>query len=457
MERINSLDAVFVAVEDRVNVMNIGSVAVFEGPPPSFDEVRSLFAAKIPLVPRCRQRLREPSGFIGRPVWIDDGDFELDDHLRFDVLPSREMSALEAFVGEFMARPLERSRSLWEAALVHGLGDGRWAIVAKVHHCMVDGIAGADLLATVMDSGPDVGSEVAQTWTPSRAPSTLEFAWFSAASAAKSALRHARGASDVLAHPRRSFKRARRVLGAAKRLWYPVRRGATPLTGPISPRRRWMTTRVGFDDVRTIGDALGGTVNDVMAAAVTWGFRELLESRGEVPDGRTVTALVPVSLRRPDDDSRLGNELANVHGLLPIGVEDLVAAFRAVHAQFDDLKGSNEVDATGVVMHLGDYVPRVVADGLARAIIRRQRKVEVVVTDVAGPRLPLYLGGRRLLEGYPYAPIAGHVRIAVAIWSYCGHLYFGVTGDGDTVSDLGRLVSGIDDGFAGLVAEAAKG
>ncbi len=130
---------------------------------------------------------------------------------------------------------------------------------------------------------------------------------------------------------------------------------------------------------------------------------------------------------------------------------------RAVHAQFDDLRASNEVDATGVVMHLGDYVPRVVADGLARAIIRRQRKVEVVVTNVPGPRLPLYFGGRRLLEGYPYAPIAGHVRIAVAIWSYCGHLYFGVTGDGDTVGDLGRLVSGIDDGFAGLVAEAAKG
>ena len=454
MERMSSLDAVFLAVEDPVNHMSIGSVALFEGPAVSFEAVQRFVAAKIQFVPRCRQRVREASGVLGRPVWIDDVGFDLDDHLRHQSLLDGRASDLDGFVEALMARPLDRRRALWEMWLVDGLDDGRWAIVSKVHHCLVDGIAGTDLLAVVMDSQPDAELVAPASWEPSDEPSTADFARFSAVSALRSAINHVRGAVVALRHPRRSWERVSGTVAGARRLWYRMRRGATSLTGPIGARPRWAHTSVHLDDVATVRHAFGGTVNDVIVAATTRAFRDLLLARGEAVDDRTVTALVPVSLRAPDEHGRLDNRVADVHALLPVGIDDPVSTLRTVHDHLDDLKTSHEVDASGALLRIGDWAPRVIADRVARAVLHRQRSVETVVTNVPGPRSPLYFCGRRMVEAYPYAPIAGHVRITVAIWSYCTILSFGVTGDRETVVDLDRFVAGIDRGFTDLLNEA---
>jgi len=452
MERLTSLDGIFLAVEDAVNRMNIGSAALFDGPAPSVEAVHDVFAAKIPLVPRCRQRVREPAGLFGPRVWIDDVDFDLRDHLHLRSLPDPE--ALEETVAELLTRPLDRARALWEVWIIDGLSGDRWAIVAIVHHCMVDGIAGSDLLSVILDRSPSDGTVAPEAWIPTPEPSRRAFARFSVATAVRSGIAHLRRGTEALRHLRRSWRHLRDISTAAKRLWYHQGRPRTSLTGPIGVRRRWTCAAVALEDVVAVRDALGGTVNDVVVAAVTSGFRELLLARGEPVEGRVITALVPVSLRGAGERQTPGNLVANVHALLPVGEPSPQLALQAVRDHLEELKDSHEVEATGLLLHIGDYVPRVVADHIARKILRGQRNVETVITNVPGPRSPRYLAGRRMIAGYPIAPIGGHVRITVAVWSYCDRLHLGITGDRDTVPDLDHLQRAITRGFADLLAAA---
>jgi len=454
MERLSSLDAVFLAVEDAVNHMGIGTVAIFDGPAPSFDTVCDFFAAKMPLVPRCRQRVRMASGLLGHPVWIDDVGFDLRDHVHHLTLPEPAPGGLEALAASLLTPPLDRHRALWDAWVVDGLADDRWAIVAKVHHCMVDGIAGTDLLSALLDRAPDAPTPAPDAWIPSSEPSALAVTRFGVATALRSARAHLRNAAGMLAHARRSWTHARDVVTAGKRLWYRQHHAPTSLTGPIGTHRRWVHTAVPLDDVAAVRDALGGTVNDVVVAAVSRGFRDLLVERGESVDDRSVTALVPVSLRAPTERHHVGNRVANVHALLPVGRTDPRSTLRAVHEHLDDLKDSHEVEATSLLLGIGDYVPRVLADRIARAVLRKGGNVETVITNVPGPRSSMYLAGHQMLEGYPIAPIAGRVRITVAIWSYCDRLFIGITGDRDTVADIDQLARGITRGFADLLDAA---
>jgi diacylglycerol O-acyltransferase / wax synthase len=439
LERLNSLDQIFLAVEDPSTPWNIGSLAIFEGPAPTLEELRNLIETRLGRVARCRQRVRAPRGAFGRALWIDDSDFDLARHVIAHSLPRQSDHAIEEFVVSSMARALDRAHPLWEVCLVNGLGDGQWALVAKVHHCMVDGIAGTELLTTFMD--PDLAPMPFTVWTPARAPSTIEVLWFNVASGLSSLRTHAAHLGAALATPRSTWRHARQTLQAARRLWLPIRRSTTSLARSTADELQWRRDQVRLDDVARVREEFDATLNDVVAALVTRGFRELLISRGDSTSDRGVVALVPVSLRRPDERGRLDNRLANVHAVLPVDLADSRQALRSVQRQLDELKVSGEVAATAVVMHLGDYVPRALADAAARAIVRRQRKVEVVLSDVPGPATPRFLGASRLLAGYPFAPIAGHVGVTVAVWSYCDQLHFGVTGA--DASDLERLLEGV--------------
>ena len=457
MERLSSLDGVFLAVEDRFNQMNIGTVAIFDGPRPSFDEVRDFLAGRIASVPRCRQRVREPAGATGSPG-VDRRCALRPRRARARPVALRSGPGdLDSLVADLLTSPLDRSRPLWEVWVVDGLAEDRWAIVAKVHHCMVDGIAGNDLLSVILAQQPDAGPAVPDRWVPSPEPSAVAFAWFSVGRRSDpwppmSAVRQRCSAIPPgPGHAGGTFS------SAAKRLWYRQHRDPTSLTGTIGTHRRWAHVAVPFGDITAIRAALGGTVNDVVLAAVSSGFRDLLAERGETVEGRTITAMVPVSLRVPTERRKTGNRVANVHALLPMGHTDPRSVLRAVHQHLEDLKDSHEIEATGLLLRIGDYVPRVLADRVARTVLRRQRNVETVITNVPGPRSPLYLAGHRMIEGYPVAPIGGRVRISVAIWSYCDHLYIGITGDRDTAPDIERLGHGITLGFAGLLEAAQSG
>jgi diacylglycerol O-acyltransferase len=456
LERLGSLDAVFLAIEGPTSPMNIGSVGIFEGPAPDLESVQAFVGAKLQLVPRCRQRVRESARDLVRPVWIDDAEFDLGDHLHDVSLPPEDPRALERFVEQVMVEPLDRTRALWEMWVVDRLAGGRWAIVSKMHHCMVDGIAGTDLLALIMDRAPDIAPGLARPWTPESEPSATEVARFTTAKVARSIWAHLGLIVRALIRFRATWNRLHDVFVGAKGLWLQPSRRDSPLTGPIGPHRRWARTHIPLEDAATVRHAFGGTVNDVVLTAIARGFRDLLRARGETVEGRTVMALVPVSMRAPGEHGQLDNRVAVTHALLPVGIDDPLATYTALRQHLDELKLSHETDASTVLLHTGNIAPHAIATAVARAVVRAQQNLETIATNVPGPQLPLYLCGRRMLEAYPFAPIAGRIRIAIAIWSYCGTLHLGVTGDRDGASDLDALVLGIHRGFEQLVAAAAS-
>ena len=454
MERLGSLDAMFIAVEDATNHMHIGSVGIFEGPTPGYDAVLAVVRSKIPLVPRYHQRVREAPLSVGRPLWIDDPALDLDYHVRHTALPPDEPDALDHLVARVMSQPLDRHRPLWEMWMVEGLPDGGWALVSKVHHCMVDGIAGTDLLATMLDLAPDAPLATPRPWTWSGPPSRLALAWETAAGAVGAVRDVAVGIAGALVHPHRAATRLGGVVAGIAELLGAGDRPAETLTGPIGPQRRWTRTEASLADVATIRHACGGTVNDVVLAAGTRGYRALLDHRDALAGAGTVSTLVPVSLRAADARGVLDNRVAALRALLPVGIDDPVETLAAVRAHLDDLKGSHEVAASATVDTLGTVLPPLLAAASARLAVHSQEWFQTVTTNVPGPQFPLYLAGRRMTAGYPFVPIAGHLRLGVAIWSYCGTLYLGVTGDRDGATDLDVLADGIARGFADLLDAA---
>lgn len=455
VERMGSLDAVFIAVEDAVNHMHIGSVGIFEGPAPSENEVRALIASKLQFVPRYRQRVREAPLGIGRPLWIDDVHFNLDYHLRVTALPlDSDRQALERLVGRVMSQPLDRNRSLWEMWVIKGLPDDRWAMLSKVHHCMVDGIAGTDLLGVVMDTSAEALIPQVDEWRAMPEPSRLELGWTSAEMGFDALRGVVSGVVDAVRHPARAFGRVRDVAVGLERLVAPVSTHAGgSLTGAIGPHRRWTRTRTSLDDIKIVRKTFGGTVNDVVLSAVTGAFRELLVTRHEPVNG-VITALIPVSMRTADARGVFDNRVSSVYARLPVGIKDPVERLDAIRTHMAALKASHEIDASAAIIGLGDVAPPIVSAALARALVHSQEIVQTIATNVPGPQIPLYVCGRQMLEAYPYVPIAGHIRVGIAIWSYCGDLYFGITGDWDGVSDIDRLAAGLDVAFEALYTAA---
>jgi WS/DGAT/MGAT family acyltransferase len=388
-------------------------------------------------------------------LWIDDADFDLDFHLRHTALPAGGRFGLEQLVGRVMSHPLDRRQPLWEMWLIEGLGDDRWAMLSKVHHCMVDGIAGSDLLAVVMDLEADAPVLAPDEWSPAPEPSRVDLARYTGEMTIESITDLVRGGLKALRHPVDALDRARDVASGVVRILAPARRGGSSLTGAIGPRRRWARTNVSLDDVKTIRRAFGGTVNDVVLTAVTLAFRELLMERGEPVDNRTITALIPVSMRSAEARGELDNRVSAVYARLPVGIEDPVESLTAIREHMDELKVSHEIDASAAIVGVGDFAPPVLAAVLARAIVHGQEMVQTIATNVPGPQVPLYVCGRRMLEAYPYVPIAGHIRVGVAIWSYCGDMYFGITGDWHGARDIDRFARAVDIAFEVLVKEAA--
>ena len=244
MDPLGSLDAVFIAAEDAVNHMHIGSVGIFEGPPPSFEAFERSVASKIQLVPRYRQRVREAPASIGRPLWIDDADFDLENHLRNTALPADDPYGLQHLVGRVMSHPLDRRHPLWEMWLIEGLGDGRWALLSKVHHCMVDGIAGSDLLAVLMDLEPDAPTLELKSWSPNPEPSRLDLVRYTGEMTIESITEVVDDGVRALRHPTRALARARDVVVGVARIvaadsaWRFVARGSDRPAAPVGTDER---------------------------------------------------------------------------------------------------------------------------------------------------------------------------------------------------------------------------
>ena len=462
MDRLNALDAVFVDAEDadpHVS-MAIASIAVFEGPAPAHEEFLAYLAGRLPLVPRYRHKLRTIPFRLGRPVWVEDPDFDLRYHVRRTALPApggdRQLADLMARV---MSQRLDRDHPLWEYWVVEGLAEGRWAFISKVHHCMVDGVSGTDLYRVIFDFSPEPSPPArADDRTVNAEPSAVELAARAALDAVMLPAREALALRGTAADPAGSLRQAAEMARAVARL-APAARPATgsSLSGHIGRQRRYTWARVSLDDVKTIKQALGGTVNDVVLTAISGGFRALLLARGEQPGSHMVRSLVPVSVRAPGAESVYDNQVSALLANLPVHVADPVERLAAVRSELTTLKESKEAMLGEALTSLGRFTPFPIASWWSRlAFGLPQREIVTVTTNVPGPRQPLYGMGRRLLEIIPYVPIATTLRTGISIFTYGGHVTFGITGDFAANPDLDVLAHGIEDGVAELV-KAARG
>jgi diacylglycerol O-acyltransferase / wax synthase len=463
MDRLSPLDASFLHIEGDVNHMHIGSIGIFEGPPPAYGQLTAAVQGRLALVPRYRQKVAMVPLSVGRPVWVDDPHFNLEYHVRHTALPEPGgEEELRRLVGRVMSQRLDRSKPLWEIWMVKGLEDGRWALVSKVHHCLVDGVSGAELLAVLLDLSPDVPAPIDDEWQASPTPSPTQLFRDAAVNLMSSPYEQVRAAGSIVRRPRRTIDALREVVKGSVALSSVVKPTLpTSLNGPIGPHRRYVWSVADLADIKRIRVAHGGTVNDVVLALITRGFRDLLRARGEATErGRAIRTLVPVSVRARSDsgpaqgDGALDNKVSAMFAELPVGVDDPVERLAEISAQLDNLKQSKQAVAGEALTSLSGFAPSMLlalGTRVATRAARRMGNLDTVTTNVPGPQFPLYACGRRMLRACPYVPLAAPVRVGVSIFSYDGELVFGVTGDYDSAPDIDVLARGIADGVTELL------
>ena len=459
-ERLSPIDASFLHVEDSVTHMHIGSVSIMEGPAPRYEDFRDGVASKLPVVRRYRQVVRTVPLDLGRPVWADDPYFNIEYHIRHTALPQPGNDAqLQNLVGRVMAQALDRGRPLWEMWMVEGLTDDRWAVVSKVHHCMVDGVAGSELLGLILDSTPEPPETEESVWTPTLPPARWELAIEAVAGMVTSPFELSRLIRAQTRLPRRLLGEVAETVGILRSTATTIRTPSSPsLNGPIGPHRRWVPAKVGVADIKEVRNKFGGTFNDVVLAVVSGGYRDLLLKRGESTE-LPLRSLVPVSVRARDErgravgDGAMANKVSAVFAELPVHLEDPVERLRAISAQMDGLKQSKQAVAGEVLSSLTGFAPPMLLSLAGRLGTKiPQHTVNTVTTNVPGPQIPLYAAGRRMVEVYPYVPLGLRLRIGVAIFSYDGAVTFGVTGDYDGAPDIDVLAHGIERSMADLLA-----
>jgi WS/DGAT/MGAT family acyltransferase len=446
-DRLSSLDATFLQIESPSVHMHIGAVAIFEvsgGGPPDPERMRALTEASLSRSPRLRQRL-EPIPRLGHWVWVDDERFQLDYHLRHTALPAPgDLRQLKRLAGRIFSQKLDLHRPAWEMWLVEGLEDGRFALISKMHHCMVDGLAGVDLVGNLVAAARQEGAP--PRWLPRPAPGPRTLLADELAHRAALPARALRAGLRALGSPRDRLREARHgalsvahALGAAT-----GSASATPLNDPIGPYRRFDWHAMDLSAIREVRERLGGTVNDVVLAIVAGAMRHFLERRGLAVDELDFRAMVPVSRRGAAERGRLGNRVVSLVAGLPVDEADPARRMARVIATTRALKRSDLVSGNDLVMEFADATLTTLVAQLSR-LAARARAYNVVVTNVPGLQQSVELLDGRLCEVYPLVPLFSNQGLGIALLSYDGRLFWGFNADWDALPDLHDLV--------GLVAE----
>lgn len=458
--RLSSLDAGFLQLENDRQQMHVGSLLVFEGPAPSYDELAAHVRSCLDDLPRHRQRVQRMPLDLARPVWVDDPHFLLDYHLRHTAIPAPGGDEqLRNLFARVLSNRLDLDRPLWELWFVEGLTGGRWALVTKTHHAMIDGLAGNELMEVLLDSAPDATPRPSRPWHPGRPPSRLGLAASGVAGIARLPVDTARAlgaaARRGLASPADLARAAAVSIAGLASVGRSAAAPTSVLNGPLGPHRRWGWARAELADVKRVKAAAGCSVNDVVLAAVAGGFREYLLSRGEDVETTTIRSLVPVSVRTPEHQGQLGNHVTAMFADLPVAVAGPRERLAVVAHQMTGLKGSGQSVGVESMLAAADFVPATLMTlGAKVYAFAGQRVVNTVTTNIPGPQHPLYLLGHRMLELFPYIPVAQTVRISIGILSYDGHLTIGVTGDFDAVPDIDVLCTAIQRSLDELVGTA---
>jgi WS/DGAT/MGAT family acyltransferase len=456
-DRLTPIDASFLHQERQASHMHVGAVLIFEGPAPAYDEMLDQVESRLHLVPRYRQKLAFPPLETGRPLWVDDPTFNLEYHVRITALPGPgSEQQLRNLCGRIFSQRLDRSKPLWEAWLVHGLEDNRFALISKTQHALIDGIAGVDLASVLFDVDPVPRRLEPEPWTPNPEPTRAELLAESAKSFARTPFDLAGRALGADQHPQRALgtlRESSEALGEV--VWAGLNPApSTPLNVPIGPHRRLTRLHVRLDDFKLVKNAFGGTVNDVVLAVVTGALRRWLRSRGVRTEGVELRALVPMSIRPEAERGELGNRIAAMRGPLPVYVDDPVERLRIVSEAMQGVKESKQALGAEVIAGLENFAPPTLLAQASRLNFST-RLFNLIVTNVPGPQFPLYLLGRELLELVPVAFLPEDHALAVAIMSYNGGVDFGLLGDYDAMDDIDAVRDAIAESLQELV-EAAR-
>lgn len=462
MEYLSPLDASFLDIEDTDPhaSLAIASIAVLDGPPPDQAEFVEAIRGRLPLVPRYRQKVRRVPLNLGRPVWVDDPDFDVDFHLRRTALTAPgDDAALQRLVGRIMSQRLDRDRPLWEDWVIEGLPEGRWAVLSKVHHCLIDGIGGNELYRLICDRGPTPRRLVEDHWRPRPAGGAVDLTLDALGQLARLPFDQARALALAVRRPGDAV----RWLGGTARGLAALAGGFLPavptsLAGPLGRARRYAVARTSLATIALVADAFGVTVNDVYLAAVAGAFRRVIVARGERPSPGAIRTLIPVNVRRHGQRHLLDNRLATMLMQLPVEIDDPAGRLRAVHQRVADLRASHEAETTAALFELAGSEPYAAVSFLIRNALRLpQRAVATVTTNVPGPEVPLFILGRPIREILPYVPIAERMRAGVAVFTYAGQASIGVTTDFASVPEADDFVAAVVEEVAALHAARPVG
>ena len=457
-DRLTALDTSFLHLEDDSAHMHVASVMLFDGEPPPHQDFIAGIESRLHLVPRYRQKLAFVPLGQGRPRWVDDPHLNLSYHVRKTALPAPgSEEQLRALAGRVLAQQLDRDKPLWEIWVVEGVEGGRFALVCKTHHALVDGISGVDIVTVLFDLVAEghQPEEAEHRWLPAPMPSRTQLFSEALLERATVPTELARSVRAVFRTPRQIAGGVRdSLVGVGAMAWAGMNPAPpSPYNCHIGPHRRFTWVRTNLDDVKAIKDGLGGTVNDVVLATVSGALGRHLHRRGETLSGRELKAMVPVSVRADEDRGALGNRVAAMMAPLPVWCSDPARRLEIVNEAMAGLKESGQAVGAQVLTQLSGFAPPTIMAQASR-LMARQRMFNLVVTNVPGPQFPLYLMGHELRDLFPMVPLARNQALGVAIMSYNGKMNFGLVGDFDAMHDLDDLAEDFQESLAEL-ADAA--
>jgi diacylglycerol O-acyltransferase / wax synthase len=481
-EHLTALDATFLELEqvDRSAHMHIGGVMLFDPQPdggsPPLERIQEEFAARLPDLPRWSQRLSTPhTGGLSWPSWEEDPSFEIGKHvLAADLPAARGEPELLDWAADYYSQRLDRTRPLWEVVVLE-LADGRWAMVTKTHHCMVDGVGSVDIAQKILDAEPAAASRAQAR--PERDPAAETAVGAAEQDRAapmngalglakdvggaglgltRAGLRAARGALrlgvDTATHPDHAREALRSARATAELLVRDelVAAPHTSLNRPIGTSRRLAVIEVPLDNLKDVKRNLGGTVNDVVLAVATCGLRRLLLERGEQVPSEGLRAMVPVNIRAAGDRIAAGNVITSLFVHLPVAESDPARCYARQTEEAEDLKSGSQALGSSALIKLTGLAPPVLHSLLARSLYAT-RLFNVTITNVPGPQQPLYAFGSRLRQAWPLVPLAAEHALGIAVFSYDGKVFFCLNADRDSVPDLDVAAIGIEQSLHALV------
>lgn len=461
-ERLTALDNSFLVFEKRNAFMHVASTCVFEAGPLrradggiDAEAIRNATLSALPFIPRYRQKLAY-APFSDRAMWVDDERFNIDYHIRHTSLPRPGSDEqLKLLSARIMEQHLDRSRPLWEMWVVEGLEGDRFALVSKVHHCMVDGIAGVELLTVLLDPVADAPRRKPAPFIPHRAPTSTELL-------CDTVLRRASLPFKALGDLQRFWREAddarREIVVRARAVSEMVvgtlrRPSETPLNHEIGPHRRFDWKVMDLARLRELRARLGGSLNDIVLAVVTGAVQDYLSRRRINPGAVDFRVMAPVSVRTDDERGAGGNRISAWLIDLPLQEADPREQLARIREQTAELKNTRQAVAAEVLTGVAEWSPSTLVS-LAGRNVTRVLPFNMVVTNVPGPQFPMYLAGARLLEAYPMVPLTDNLGLGIALLSYDGKIYWGINADYDSVPDTSEVVEGIERAMARL-AEAA--